>query len=303
MNLIKKYIIDLLYFFKVKKIYQTIHIRGIYPNIMYIDNGGYQQRNYSTINLIKTMFNTYHSDFWGKKLDFWIYTGDRADEANHIRRILRLDYIYAYSTTDKLENKVIPIPDFIFESWKEIGIESYEETRNKCILSGKEQYKFSKCFWIGTKKLHKTRELLIELSKQYPEYLEAVSSEWLTLEVGKRQIASKFISIYDHAKYKYLIDIQSLGYSGRLKLLFLLNRVIFVVKREHKEFYFSYLKDGENCIFVEENLEDLISKIKLLENNSLLYENIRKGGAVLVENYFTKEYIISYLKNTIIKRM
>lgn len=87
-----------------------------------------------------------------------------------------------------------------------------------------------------------------------------------------------------------------------MKLLFLLNRVIFVVKREHKEFYFSYLKDGENCIFVEENLEDLISKIKLLENNSLLYENIRKGGAVLVENYFTKEYIISYLKNTIIKR-
>ena len=55
--------------------------------------------------------------------------------------------------------------------------------------------------------------------------------------------------------------------------------------------------------FVEENLDDLISKIKLLENNSLLYENIRKGGAVLVENYFTKEYIISYLKNTIMKRM
>ena len=39
------------------------------------------------------------------------------------------------------------------------------------------------------------------------------------------------------------------------------------------------------------------------ENDSLLYENIRKGGAVLVENYFTKEYIISYLKNTIMKRM
>ena len=55
MNLIKKYIIDLLYFFKVKKIYQTIHIRGIYPNIMYIDNGGYQQRNYSTINLINNV--------------------------------------------------------------------------------------------------------------------------------------------------------------------------------------------------------------------------------------------------------
>lgn len=302
MKLIKKYIMYCLYFFKIKKIYQTIHIKGVYPNIRYEDNGGYQSRNYSTINLIKKMFNRYHEDFLGKHLDFWIYTGDRGDEANDIRKLLSLDYIYAYTTTDKLEKKVIPIPDFIFDSWKEIGLNSYKETRDKCIISGKKRYEYSKVFWIGTKSLHKTREYLIELGKIYPEYLETISSEWLTSEVGKRQKASKFVNIYDHAKYKYLIDIQSLGYSGRLKLLFLLNRPIFIAKREHKEFYFPLLKDRENCIFVEENLEDLIYKIKLLEENPILYETIIKGGNILAENYLTEKYIISYLKDIIIEK-
>lgn len=298
---LKCFVKDMLYLTKIKKPKDYIHIYGKYPNLKYICDKGIQNRNFSTIKIIKEMFKKYENDFMNKNIDINIYTGDSADKAEHLRKLFKLKKIYAYSTMKEYENTVIPIPDFIFDCWKESGISSYEDIVNKCQHSGLRAYVDSRCFWIGSIKTHKTRKKLVELSELYPDLLLATSMKWLSTQNGTLQKASKFVTLPEHAEYKYLIDIQGYGYSGRLKILFWLRRPIFIAKRRHMEYFFKYLKDGENCIFVNEDLSDLILKIKFIEENPELYMTIVNNAEIFAKKYLTKDFTLKYLHECFLK--
>jgi hypothetical protein len=292
---LKDFIKDIIYLTKIRKPKDYIHIYGKYPNLKYIYDKGIQNRNISTIKIIKEMFEKYKNNFINKDIDINIYTGDSADKAEHLRKLFKLKRIYAYSTMKEYENTVIPIPDFIFDCWKESGISSYDKIISECQNSGLKSYIDNRCFWIGSIKTHETRKKLVELSNSYPDLLLATSMRWLSSQKGSLQKASKFVTLPEHAEYKYLIDIQGYGYSGRLKILFWLRRPIFIVKRRHMEYFFKYLKDGENCIFVNEDLSNLILKIKFIEENPELYMNIVNNAEIFAKKYLTKDFALKYL--------
>lgn len=289
----------ILYTFKFKKFNELIHIFGKYPNLSIIDYGGFQSRNMSTIKLIKQALFNHKEDSSLLNINIYIFTGDNAEKAEYYRKILNIPFIFAYSTTEIYKKTVIPIPDFIFDSWIESGIFSYEDTISKCIKNSKSPYIDNHCIWIGNPNTHPTRNILLNISKNFPNYISANSMQWLSSEKGKMQKTSKFITLYDHAKYKYLIDIQGCGYSGRLKILFWLKRPIFIVKRKHQEFYFSKLKEWNNFIPIKEDLSDLISKYKYIENNPELYNSLVISGEKLAKKYLTKNYALEYLYKVI----
>ena len=91
------------------------------------------------------------------------------------------------------------------------------------------------------------------------------------------------------------------GYSGRLKILFWLKRPIFIVKRPYLEYFFQYLQNGRNCIFIKEDLSDLIEKIQYLEKNPDIYIQITKETSEFANRYLTKDFALNYLKNIIQK--
>ena len=97
-------------------------------------------------------------------------------------------------------------------------------------------------------------------------------------------------------EYKYLVDVQGNGWSTRLKILLHMHRVVFIAKREPKDFSFPYLKDMENCVFVKEDMSDLVDKIKLLESDEALYRKIVSGCDKFATTYgskaFAKDYFI-----------
>lgn len=291
----------IMYKLKIFDLPYIVEIKGKYPNIKYkmVYNKG-QSRNESMVFFMKKMFALYHNEFIDKEIDICICTSDRADEAEFFRRVLGKEHIYAFSTM-KGYDKVIAIPDFVFHCWKECGIDNYSYMIKECQLFGRKKYTDTRCFWIGNADNHFTRKILIKKSLLNKKYILAEDMKWLSSEKGKKQKSSKYVSIFDHAKYKYLIDIQGFGWSARLKLLFWLNRVVIIAKRPHEEFYFPFLKDGENCIIVKEDLSDLVEKIIWVENTPNVYENIRNGGREFAKKYLTEEYALKYLK-TILKK-
>lgn len=289
----------LLFFLNLKKIPGLVRVYGYYPNLKYISEyniQAFESRNLATIRMLKKMFERYKKDIKnGEYFNIYIYTGDRADEAELFRKKLNLKKIYAYSTMKKYYNKVIPIPDYMFDSWKESGMGSYKGLIKECQLEGDKNYIDERCFWIGSVKTHYTRNILIKLSEKYSNIILAIGMHWLSNETGKKQKTDKFVSLPEHAKYKYLIDIQGYGWSGRLKVLFWLKRPVFIVNRVHEEFYFKYLIDYKNCIFVKEDLSDLIDKIRTIEKDKDLYNNLSLEAQLFAKKYLNENAVIKYL--------
>ena len=65
------------------------------------------------------MFGKYAEMFKGEILYLYIWTGDRAKEAYERSEILNCNYIFAYATEFNLNQRVIPIPDFLYDKWNE----------------------------------------------------------------------------------------------------------------------------------------------------------------------------------------
>lgn len=278
---------------------ELMHIHGDYNNlhIDFKEVVGTRQESTAAF-LYHVLGRMYAKSSKNESFDFYIYTGDKSDVAENFRIALKLDKIFAYSTKEDYPN-VIPVPDFIYTSWKESGINSWEETIEKCIEAGAQPYEDSHLFWIGNTNTHYTRKTLVEISEQHRDIIQAEGMQWLDVKKGEKQKASKFVSLYDHAKYKYLIDVQGNGYSGRLKLLFYLGRPIFVAERSHRELFTDYLKDMENCVIVKEDLSDLVEKVNMLNADSGLYNKIVLGGKKLADTVLSKEYAINYMADAI----
>ncbi|WP_221563882.1 glycosyl transferase family 90 [Alkalihalobacillus sp. TS-13] len=115
------------------------------------------------------------------------------------------------------------------------------------------------------------------------------------------QATTHYIPIPDHAQYKYVIDIQGVGYSSRLKLLMQLKRPVFIVERDYHEFFFPFMVPFKHYIPVKRNLSDLIPLIKWLNEDEESYKMIVHETNRFAEKYLSKEYAIKHLYQTIAK--
>jgi len=276
---------------------ELIRVFGKCPNIRYKEYQGYQSRNASVISLIQAVFNQYGELFRDKVVDFYIYTGDKPETA-----LKYLDFgkpVFAFSTIEELKHKIIPIPDFIYTGWPEVGIASWEETVAECQIKADKPYDFEQCFWIGNPKTHTSRDILLQLSRDNPKLLKAIDMAWLNNEVGIRNAASQHVTIPDHAAYKSLIDVRGVGYSGRIKLLMQLKRPLFIVERPQIEFFYHYMVPFKHFIPVKGDMSDLIEKLQWLSDNNEEYKRIVDEGSVFAKKYLSKEFALEYLQNVI----
>lgn len=102
----------------------------------------------------------------------------------------------------------------------------------------------------------KTRPMLIEFSKKYPDLFDFrhvinkypdPSPDFLPME----QLV---------AKYAFLLDIGANGYSGRLKYLLFSKRPLFIVDRFYVEYFQIELKPFVHYIPVKMDLSDLLQQ-------------------------------------------
>jgi len=240
--------------------------------LVFNDVAGYESRNPSTMWCIERANEIYN---WNDFEEIQIYTDDHD--------YLNIDEYLTYSKKNSHNNLV---PDFNFHAWPQVGIEDYTQFTFEIDKAGQENYEINKVGWIGNGNTNYTRRIMLEIGNNYSQLFEFFDMYWMKTDNIQLQ-ASHYISTPDLVKkYAVLIDIEGLGYSGRLKHLLWSHRPVLLVDRPHKEFFFKYLKEWEHYIPVQRDLTDLVEK------TNWIFENYEKAKEIAENAYqFSKKYL------------
>ena len=210
--------------------------------------------------------------------------------------------VFSYSRKP-YENNVILIPDPFFVNWVECGIPSYEKLCSELLELGKSEPVYDKVFWIGNTSTSPDRVKLVENFSGKQEF-EFVGMDWVReTNRGNQHKATKYVSLQDHTKYKYLLDIQGYGWSGRVKFLLWMNRPLFLVDREDKDYYTEMLQPFVHYIPVKSDLSDLEEKYRWAEDNYEQARKIAQNALEFAKENLTFDAVIEYYANVLLKEI
>ena len=154
----------------------------------------------------------------------------------------------------------------------------------------------NRLFWIGQNS-HWTRPLLVDMSRKYPDKIHAKILNWRNRVIPQTEM----VSLEDHTKYKYLIDLSGQGFSARIKYLMFSRRPLFIVDREFHDWISVDLVPWVHFIPVmESKMEtDLLEKLEWAENNSSKANEIAENALDFISQKLTPECIISKIDATL----
>lgn len=256
-------------------------------NGSYIDikqNLCWQLRGESMSRLIKEAYSLINQEDVKKMFPFSkrFYLNDHGDG----------EYTIA---TDKYTDKTIPC--FAFDHWKECRINNYTEVCEQISEKSIENFKIEKLLWIGQNS-HPSREIFVKKYQNHSKIFTILLPEhW-----GHGHINNiPYISLPQHCKFKYLIDLQGFGYSARFKFLMHSRRPIFFQKRKYHEYWFWYLKPFVHYIPIEEDFSDFEEMFQWAENNQDKCKEIAENAFEFAQKNLKKENALIRLKNILIK--
>jgi hypothetical protein len=158
------------------------------------------------------------------------------------------------------------IPDFVYDCWKECKIPAFDKITSSLVSTGKKKADMKKVGWIGNYNTSTIRLVLAKLGQEFPEYLDIRNSNDKNT---KRMSLEELVETY-----KFLIDVEGVGYSGRTKLLFFSGRPLFIQERKRQDFALQSAVPYEHYIPVKNDLSDLIEQVKLVVDDEKLAKKI-----------------------------
>ena len=187
-------------------------------------------------------------------------------------------------------------PDWVFYHWPTASIASFENTKNEIIVASTKQPTIPKVGWYGNIASpltdvpeHLTRPLLKELGDKYDSLFDIIDIRPNYGFIDEN--IPNYMSLQDLIQYKYLIDIGGNGYSGRLKFLLFSKRPLLFVERNYIEYFQNDLQPWVHYIPVKNDLTDLISQVKWMENNYDEALKIAQNAYNYATGNFTEEKI------------
>jgi hypothetical protein len=202
-------------------------------------------------------------------------------------------FILHFSKTSNC--KINVVPNFSLYNWSDAKSSDFFETKNQILKSNIEwNNKENKIMWSGFN-TSKIREKMSMIKSSEIEYYYNL--------IYSYKGTHTFISLNDHSKYKYLLDMEGVGYSGRFPYLALTGSCVIILennKNDYKYYYddlfienIHYLKvkydDNDDVIDINNRI---ISKI-----NASKCEEIGKKCQSLATEVFSKEKILLYFND------
>jgi hypothetical protein len=259
------------------------------------DRGGYETRNVSTANLLLEAAHAVRKKL-RKTFSVDIFTGDQIVDPPSRPH-------FAYCAAIDQPHTVL-IPDFVFCGWPEVGVDDYEATRHAILQAARRKPEDPRLFWIGNPKTHAIRERFLELAANDGR-IHAGGLRWSSSGTipGSRRLQSEgaaFVSLADHCRYRYLIDLGGVTYSARLKLLLFAGRPLFIQTRRWREFFFGGLVPFEHYVPVKEDLSDLSSQIDWAEANPQSAAAIARQGQEFAIDHLCRRHAIERLSECLL---
>jgi hypothetical protein len=254
---------------------ETFFVEKKEDKIKFIDFGGYENRNPSTMKIIMNVLPKINKD-----LSFFVNTGDKSIDR---------DKTFSYSTTSEDYSKTCP--DFIYDCWKEVGINDYEEKKLSIHEAGNSFYRTNKIGWIGSFTSQKRRQV-------YDLFNHKSFLDIRVTNLSKQNgvcVANNFLTLEEQIKeWKYLLDIEGNGYSGRVKLLIGSQRPVFLIDRQYKEFYYQFMEPWKHYIPVKNDLSDFEENYNIIERDIKLYQRIVLESNKFSQKFLTKKFAEEY---------
>ncbi|WP_428305405.1 glycosyl transferase family 90 [Lacipirellula sp.] len=253
---------------------------------------GYATRTKTVADMLRIAFSEFERPF-PNSFRLVVHSTDKAPE---LLPTNASNEVHACCTVRTDTSRVIPVPDYIFMNWEEVGIFDYDEMCLEITQSSRRPVQVPKAFWIGAATTNRWRQRLLEIAKENPDLIEAIGMQWHRLPGETRsRPAGVFKSLPDHCDYRYLIDIEGYGYSGRLKMLFFSGRPVFVQDRSDVEYWHGGLVPFVNFIPVAQDLSDLVEKIEWANRNSSQCAEIAANAMKFAETSLTRSAAIRFL--------
>eukprot|EP00667_Euglena_gracilis_P023880 EG_transcript_27184 len=129
----------------------------------------------------------------------------------------------------------LSIPSFALGKWPEVRLvpfnDFYAATAHMAD-DGLFLRRHPQLFWRGNVDTHPVRRQLVAQYARHPDFDVA------DIFVGNHK-HSMYVSMEDHARYRFLLDAPARGFSGRLSRLLLLGSVVFIFDRpwQHEEYW------------------------------------------------------------------
>jgi hypothetical protein len=187
------------------------------------------------------------------------------------------------------------IPNFSLYNWSDAKSSDFFVTKNQILKSNIEwNNKENKIMWSGLNSSN-IREKMSLIKSSEIEYYYNLIYHYNSVH--------SFIDLKDHSKYKYLLDMEGVGYSGRFPYLALTGSCVIILENNNNDYKYyyddlfienvHYLKvqynDNDNVIDINNRI---ISKIKASN-----CEEIGKKCQSLATEVFSKEKILSYFND------
>ena len=232
-------------------------------------------------------------------------------------------------TMAKLSNSNnILYPDHTFIEWVKKATKSWDSQKKSIIdTCAKTKRKINKVFFRGAE-THYIRKHV---------YNNTIDNDIFDIKMTNSNDNTKnFVSLTDHCKWKYLLNIPGQSYAGRLKYLLASDSAVFNIEKKPEyqwnEFWYPLIKESENYIKIKDNNEydhknrikkvdgkysdkendDIISQIvkkhkqleerpdlvkKMAENNKKFIESFTYDSCLYYLSVILKEYIKIYPYN------
>ena len=212
--------------------------------------GQWESRNVNTLKMIEEVLKHYKIP----DLEVLVSTDDiLKDEKGGKYPILVM--------AKRKKDKNILYPDHTFQDWSNAKTNTWDKAKNKIMTSCKKHpfsKKTGKLMFRGNN-THYIRKFLANKSANKNE----MNIQMVDLKKNK----NKFVTLEDHCKWKYLLNIPGRSYAGRLKYLLVSNSVVFNIKKKEDyqwdEFYYHVLADNKNYVAIQDNNNyDYEGKIK-----------------------------------------
>lgn len=270
------------------KIREIVLVKSHNKKISFYIVNCYETRGESMRNLISEAYeNSLKKDFF-----IAINTGDKIKNLKCIKT-------FNFSTIN--EDYSFVIPDFIFDCWPQVGIDDYDKICNEVYKQGLNNADVSKIGWIGAVDQSKTRKELLNFSLKNQDICEVINIDWNRKNPGKLT-SFKYLSLPEQVKrWKFLIDVEGVGYSGRLKILLFSNRPVFIIDRSYKEWFYPYMIPWVHYIPVRRDLSDLKDSFVKLNNNKELQKEMGENAARFAKKYLTRSSAINIVTDILNK--
>ncbi|QKC97522.1 hypothetical protein EB231_24715 [Mesorhizobium sp. NZP2298] len=198
---------------------------------------------------------------------FYMLLGDTPSRRRH--RYFRTRF--AFSQADGYGE--VAAPDFVFDGWPDAKFDDYDQKTRAMAAASEEPPRDDRLFWAGRCMNH-ARHAIVEIAKARPDLLEAYDTE-PNYNTSINRYSATFKTMEDQvATYRYMIDVEGAGYSGRFKMLLHTKRVVLLQDRPWREWFFDDIEPFRHYVPVARDLSDLAERIEWLRANPKLEAEI-----------------------------